>query len=86
MTASSVAGSMTVRGSWPHTRSSVTICSPSGARSSTPRALTPARMRMECHLGPARYRLPSIRTVPVRSVFTLRQSHASNGVPGNGSM
>lgn len=68
---------MTVRGSRPHTRSGVTMYSPSGPRISMSRALTPARRRMERHLGPARYRLPSIMAVPVRSVFTLRQSHAT---------
>lgn len=59
--ASRVAGSMTVRGSRPHTRSNVTIGSPPGPRSSTSKAPTPARMRVECHLGPAWYRLPSNR-------------------------
>lgn len=85
MIASRLAGSIWVLAE-PHTRSNVTICPPSGSRSSISKTRTPACKRIERHLGPARYRFASMTTEPVLSAFTLLQSHGSNPTPGKGSM
>lgn len=86
MIASRLAGSIWVLADFPHTRSNVTMCSPSGSRSSISKTRTPACKRIERHLGPARYRFASMTTEPVLSAFTFLQSHGSNPMPGKGGM
>ena len=86
MIASRLVGSAWVSADFPHTRSNVTMCPPSGSRSSISKTRTPACKRIERHLGPARYRFASMTTEPVLSAFTLLQSHGSNRTPGKGSM
>ena len=86
MIASRLAGSIWVSADFPHTRSNVTMCPPSGSRSSISKTRTPACKRIERHLGPAGYRFASMTTEPVLSAFTLLQSHGSNRTPGKGGM